>query len=279
MVENGCGIRRAETSATDEFVFTLTPSCEPRDVEPMSGEPNHMEEGIIHNPRDGLLTLVFYIDGEEGFTDSNGNGLYDPGEPFFGQDLAEPYVDENDNSQFDTNEPYIDLDENGEWSEANGRWDEDTLIWKKVHILFSGMPHESVDTTRFEPSGINIDAGGSQTLTLYLMDINHNPLAVNGDGTDIIEFTEGKGGADITSDYNVSLTKTMGVEFTSDGNIIIEKFNENRSYQVTLSDSDPEAAEETSVLTDISWTPAPEHEDYSPTTLLESLTAVSGMAN
>jgi hypothetical protein len=277
MVESSCGMARTAERDTDDLVYTLTPSCDPKDVEPMTGEPNHMEQGIIHNPRDGLLTIVFYMAGEEGYEDSNSNGTYDPGEPFFGKDLAEPYVDVNDNGEFDMSEPYIDVDGNGEWSDANGRWDEDTIIWTKVHVLFTGRPHESVDTTRFEPSGISIESGGSQTLTLYLMDINHNPLAVN-DDNDRIEFDK-EGGADITSARNVNLLKTMGMEFTADGNIIVDKFNESRDYQVTLADNDPGTPESVTLSTTVNWTPAPNFSGYNSTRQEEVLGDVSGTTN
>ncbi|MBW1871507.1 MAG: hypothetical protein JRJ19_05545, partial [Deltaproteobacteria bacterium] len=277
MVESSCGMARTADRDTDDFVYTLTPSCDPKYVEPLNYEPNHMEQGIIHNPRDGLLTIVFYMLGEEGYEDSNSNGIHDPSEPFFGKDLAEPYVDVDDNRTFDVGEPYIDVDGNGEWSDANGRWDEDTTIWTKVHILFTGRPHESVDTSRFEPSGISIASGGSQTLTLYLMDINHNPLAVN-DDNDRIEFDR-EGGADITSAKNINLEKTMGVEFTADGNIIVDSFNGSRDYQVTLADNDPGNPESVTLSTLVKWTPGPDYDGYNSIDQEEVLGDVSGTTN
>jgi hypothetical protein len=278
MVESGCPVNRVSDYNSDDFIFALSPSCDPKDVEPLPGEPSHMEQGIIHNPRDGLLSMVFYIDGEEGYDDSNGNGQYDPGEPFFGKDLAEPYVDANDNKQFDIGEPYLDVDGNGEWSDANGRWDAETKIWTTVRILFTGRPHESIDTTRFEPSGINIESGGSQTLTLYLMDIKHNPLAVNEGASDRISFTK-DGGANISSTTPVSLIKTMGIGFTVDGNIIVDTFNEDRDYQVTLEDADPGSADSITLHTQVDWTPAPDFSGYTSQRQNEVLGDVSGTAN
>ena len=43
------------------------------------------------NPRDGLVTLVTFVQGAEGFDDQNQSGTWDLGEPF--DDLPEPYVD------------------------------------------------------------------------------------------------------------------------------------------------------------------------------------------
>ncbi|HUU03023.1 MAG TPA: hypothetical protein VM425_16440 [Myxococcota bacterium] len=279
MVESACGMARVESASSNEAAFELTPSSEPMDVEPLSGEPNHMVSGIIHNPRDGLLSIVFYVDGEEGYTDSNSNGKYDSGEPFFGNDLAEPFVDANDNGEYDSGEGYIDVDGDGQWSDANGRWDGETVIWTMVHIMFTGKPDESIDTTHFEPSGINIDSGGSQQFTLYLMDINHNPIASN-TGSDHVEFNTDSGANVVTG--TITLTKSMGIEFTDDGKVDInslDKNHEDRYYQVTLDDSDPDAVESVTLHTLVEWTPAPPSGDYSPTMMNQALGDLTGTAN
>ena len=65
------------------------------------------------NPRDGLVTLVAYAAGAEGFDDQNQSGTWDLGEPF--DDLPEPYVDADDNGQWSPGEWYQDVNENGAW--------------------------------------------------------------------------------------------------------------------------------------------------------------------
>ncbi len=278
MVESGCGITPIQEDESTDFVFSLSPTCDPVDVEPMTGEPSHLEMNTIHNPRDGLLTMVFYTDGQEGFVDTNGNGEYDPGESFAGHDLTEPFVDINDNNEYDSGEPFEDVDDNQEWSPANGRWDENTKIWTSTKIMFTGRPHESVETTRFEPSGISIDNADSQKLTLYLMDINHNPLSTH-DETDIIElYVEG---AELTTD-SVALRKTMGVKFTTDGNIIASSFDEDRTYEVTLGDLNPEpdsTPEAVNLSTIVYWTPSPYFDNYDPTQQSEELGSVTGTSH
>jgi hypothetical protein len=246
----------------------------------MMGEPNHLEMNMIHNPRDGLLTIVFYTDGMEGFIDANGDGKYNAGESFAGYDLAEPFVDVNDNNEFDSDlgEQFIDLDENGEWSPANGTWDEETKIWTSTKIMFTGRPHESMETTRFEPSGINIENAGSQKLTLYLMDINHNPIAAH-EESDMIEFYAE--GAQLPTD-SVTLDKVMGVKFTPDGAIIASSFDEDRDYEVTLEDLDPDpesVPEEVTLNTTILWTPAPYFDNYDATQQTEELVNVTGTSH
>lgn len=278
MIEGGCGLTPIEEDETTDFIFSLTPSCDPIDVEPMTGEPSHLDMGLIHNPRDGLLTMVFYTDGMEGFVDANGDGQYNPGESFAGYDLGEPFVDTNDNNDYDTGEQFIDLDENGQWSPANGGWDEDTKIWTSTKIMFTGRPDEGARTTRFEPSGIDIQNGSSQKLTLYLMDINHNPIAAH-EESDIIEFSVE--GAQLTVDA-VSLKKVMGVKFTPDGAVIASSFDEDRTYEVTLEDQnpDPESTPEAVTLgTTVRWTPAPYFDNYDATQQSEELVNVTGQSD
>ncbi len=274
MVESNCPIVRYADETTP-FSFLIAPSCEPADVEPQSGEGSHMDGGIIHNPRDGILTVVFAVDGEEGFIDSNNNGSYDSGEPFAGFDVVEPFVDVNDSGSFDEGEPYLDVDGDGQWSDANGKWDSDAVIWKATHIMFSGRPHLSAKTTHFEPSGINIQAGGSQALILYLMDINMNPIPGGGDGW--VRFNV-EGGAEISGDSDKVLKDVLGASFTDDGKIIVQSLQQDRSYNITLDDGDPGAPEPVTLKTTIDWRPAPENEEYSPAEQSEILPEVTGTA-
>ena len=56
--------------------------------------------------------------GEESFTDLNGNGYWDPGEPFV--NLGEPYRDDNENGQYDLGEYFLDFNKNGKWDAGDG---------------------------------------------------------------------------------------------------------------------------------------------------------------
>jgi hypothetical protein len=275
---NVCSItRNASESSADQHVYTLHANCAPADVEPLPGEPNHMYQGTIHNPRDGLFTMVFCVRGEEGFTDSNGNGVYDQGEGFVGQDQPEPWVDVNDNGQFDSGEPFKDVNGDGLWSPADGRWSGDTWVWTAVRIMFTGPPHISADTTHFDPPGINIANGGTQTLVLYLMDENHNPLAAH-NNADIINFTPTD--VNILSGDNQRIQSVMGVEFGPAG-LVVESMSQGRDYQVTLEDKYPSDENPRAALlnTEVRWTPAPSYEDYRPEQQRMTLNDVSGTAN
>ena len=66
------------------------------------------------NPRDGWVTVVGFTRGEEAFDDSNGNGVYDTGEPFV-DNGGEPFVDANDNGIYDAAEAFTDANFNGSY--------------------------------------------------------------------------------------------------------------------------------------------------------------------
>jgi hypothetical protein len=113
---------------------TRTQDPDPADVTPLPGEPFSGS----HNPRDGLVTVIAATTGEEEFTDVNGNGTYDDGEPFV--DIGEPFVDENDNLFREPTEQFIDANSNDAYDGPNGEWDSDTLIWDQTWIVWSGNP-------------------------------------------------------------------------------------------------------------------------------------------
>ncbi len=91
--------------------------------------------GTVRNPRDGVVTVIAALQGEEGFDDINRNGVFDPGEPFI--DLPEPFVDMDDDNMHDDNEYFIDTNQNGKWDAENHQWDANTTIWAGTKIVFT----------------------------------------------------------------------------------------------------------------------------------------------
>ncbi len=114
----------------------------PADQAPLPGEKSRRVDfgcGMrTSNPRDGMVTVIGYVRGEEGFADRNRNRVRDFDEPFV--DLGEPFVDANDSGTWDSGEWYADL--NGDWvyTGPNGVWDEDTIIWTETRVLYTGTP-------------------------------------------------------------------------------------------------------------------------------------------
>jgi len=124
----------------------------PMDVDPVDTEPWALISDQCgqryHNPRDGLVTIIVLAKGEEGFVDLNGNGVWDPGEPFI--DQGEPFVDANDNGVYDPGEYFVDLNGNGVYDGPNGVWDADTTIWAETRVLYTGLASRA---TILAPSG------------------------------------------------------------------------------------------------------------------------------
>ncbi len=140
----------ADATVGDVTALFHTFGVLPMDVPPAEGVDNIADEPVLNpnfggnvNPRDGLVTIIAFVSGEEWFNDENGNGEYDPGEQFV--DLAEPFVDYDDNGVRDPYEPFIDLPDesgnyNGVWDQGNGRWDRNTTIWTETRIMYTGLP-------------------------------------------------------------------------------------------------------------------------------------------
>ena len=114
----------------------------PFDVEPFAWETSLQYDygcGLRKaNPRDGLVTVIALVAGEEGFVDQDLDGTYDQGEPFI--DLGEPFVDIDDDGIRDPGEWYEDVNEDGSYTGPNGKWDADTVLWTQARVLYTGHP-------------------------------------------------------------------------------------------------------------------------------------------
>jgi len=124
-------------------IFQLLGGYLPEDVPAVAGEPSAVYDdvcgaGRTHNPRDGVVSVIAVADGEEAFTDLDGDGVYDAGEPFV--DLAEPFADYDDDGTQDAGEWFQDVNGDGGWDGPNGVWDAATKIWTQTVVLYSGAP-------------------------------------------------------------------------------------------------------------------------------------------
>jgi hypothetical protein len=127
-------------------IFNTLGAGLPFDVDPIPTVEQSALHGLdgcgsrIHNPRDGVVTMLAIVDGEEAFFDSNGNGAYDATagseEPFV--DQGEPFVDQDDNGQWDPGEWFLDVDGDRAYTPANGEWDAATKIWTQTVVVYTG---------------------------------------------------------------------------------------------------------------------------------------------
>ena len=128
---------------------------------------------ITGEPRDeldGLCRYLYWTEGQEAYTDSNGNGMYDAGEPH--TDQGEPYIDANDNDLYDSGETYFDLDGNGSYTDVDGVWQGDSFVWTSMNIRWSA----NVADPMVSPETFSIAPGSSQSFTFTAADVNENPL-------------------------------------------------------------------------------------------------------
>jgi adhesin/invasin len=133
-------------------------------------------------PRDGWVTVLATVQGEETFIDANGNGLYDAGESF--TDIGEPFIDQNDNSVWDTGEFYVDSNGNGVYDGPNGIWDgpncpsggcqSNKMIWDTINLAFTGNTNYCAVTPTTFNLGTVAPATRSQTFQVMVGDLNLN---------------------------------------------------------------------------------------------------------
>ena len=163
-----------------------------------------LTEGGI--PSDGIVRVLATTRGEESFTDTNGNGTWDEGEPF--EDLAEPFIDTDGNGQYDPANPFerfIDVNGNEVWDTAQtpDQWDDDALIWAVIPVTFSAP-------TRIEliPSPFAIADGDAEVFQLIIGDAFDNPIV----GGSTVEITVDEPGqlVGISSSFSIPDTETFG---------------------------------------------------------------------
>lgn len=171
-------------TSSNSGAFSATTSSGRASAVLQSAAPNLPEalQGIPPGNKPGFNRILAYTQGSESFVDSNGNGVHDSGESF--TDLSEPYLDANDSGAFESGEFYIDTNGNGGFDGPNGSFNQDTIIWASMNVLFS-----SATDIQISPSSFNLSSGGAQNFVLSLRDQAGNPLV---SGTSVnIEATQG----------------------------------------------------------------------------------------
>jgi hypothetical protein len=174
------GANSAEGTAS--VPFSTSGNYPPLDVPPLSAlvgqypnnrstEPSRSDGLLVRNPRDGLVTLLAYVQGEEWFSDDNNNGNWDSGEQFI--DQGEPLLDTNDNGMFDPGEFYLDVNGNQQWDGPNGVRDSNTTVWAETRLLYTDGPFGP--TSEIVPNSPFVLAPG-ETISLsgFFADLNRN---------------------------------------------------------------------------------------------------------
>lgn len=176
------------------FMFSTAGNWPALDVDPLPAlpgqypiardpEPFQTSGALVRNPRDGLVTMMAYLRGEEWFSDDNTNGVRDNNEAFI--DQGEAFVDRDDNGVRNNGETFIDdAPANGSWDGPNGVWDADTTISTEIRMMYSDRPASGLPTTEVTPAafsgpcGAGLPKGATQDLSIIWGDMNFNPPQV-----------------------------------------------------------------------------------------------------
>ena len=212
-----------------------------------------------NNPRDGWVSILATVMGEESFEDANANGVFDPGEDF--DDIGEPFIDLNDNGVRDDGtgsdplEVYIDVNNNGQYDGPNDCWDgpdpaesysctgrEDSkMLFKTIKLMFTGSPvNFSVVPTSF-----SIADGGSQVFSVIVADTNLNrpspgtTISVSADGGKLSAYPPTPIPDGLTSryvDFDFTLSDSNAGDSNPPENVaaVIEVEWEGVKYQIVI---------------------------------------------
>ncbi|MCW4011403.1 MAG: Ig-like domain-containing protein, partial [Candidatus Bathyarchaeota archaeon] len=153
-----------------------------------------------NNPRDGLCTIVAVVDGEEEFTDSNANGVYDlSSNESFDDTYDDVHLDMDDDSEsiaygaevpgvpYDSSfeDLIVDRNQNGSFDGMNDAWDSNKRISQTIKLLYTGVPWLSIgDGAGSSVSSVAVADGSSTVLYFSLHDSMFNP-PISGTSLDI----------------------------------------------------------------------------------------------
>ncbi|WP_207060603.1 hypothetical protein [Motiliproteus sp. SC1-56] len=158
-------------------------------------EPSCVTEGgacnviwTSQNPRpaDGRVTVLATAIGEEDFTDLNGNGLYDDGEPV--SSLPEAFRDADESGVWESGEFFRDFDEDSQYTLADSFYNGSlctsaaktlghcaSLVEVRessIIVMSSAVPE--VGGITFSPASITVTDDGKANISATVQDVNGN---------------------------------------------------------------------------------------------------------
>ena len=208
---------------TEGGVSLAAPSCKT-----LNGACTISFQSAGLRPVDGRLTITATAVGEESFTDLNGNGLFDSGEPF--DDLPEAFVDGNEDGAHQASEEFFDFNKNGGYSaadmffngvlrQAGAPGDQNIDVRQNIVIVLStGSAIISTNLPQIDLGGCPNEAAVPpaaftkpiQTASITVRDLNGNTMPA---GTKI-EFSATNGKVlNTTTSFNVPDSIGFGTTF------------------------------------------------------------------
>lgn len=173
--------------------------------------------------RPGRSSLLAVAIGEESFTDINGNGAFDPGEPFV--DMGERFLDSNENGVYDAavDVPFYDFNNdhvrnppdgffNGVLCNDPARCNQNALSTgigaQNLIIMSASTPGGMVPTPGTALANFSL-ASGAKIYSFTVADLNNNPMP---SGTTIVATFTGPSGVTLgqPTSYTVPCTTEPG---------------------------------------------------------------------
>jgi len=203
----------------------------------------------------GRATVLATAIGEESFTDTNGNGYWDTGEPFV--NLGEPFRDDNENGVHDPAEYFLDFNKNGMWDAGDGTFkgitcsgtscSTTTLAINASHLIIMSTAGANVAMTAVGgqftagnpltiPHSVSGGATNSGTITYNVRDLNGNPMAA---GTTIAVAADQAIGAisASTNSWTIGCREALGGETLTAG--FTSGTNAGASGNITITVTSP----------------------------------------
>lgn len=163
-----------------------------------SANPRPSTSGSPPSALNGRARILATAIGEESFTDNNGNGYWDSGEPFV--NLGEPYRDDNENNAYEVGEYFLDFNQNGTRDPGDGTFkgitctgsgssatcSTTTLAIGAQNIIVMSTSAAVITPTPGSisiPASVSGGATSSAALNIDVVDTNGNPMAA---GTTIV---------------------------------------------------------------------------------------------
>jgi hypothetical protein len=163
-------------------------------------------------PANGRAVILATAVGDETFTDLNGNGLYDDGEPF--ADMGEPFRDDNESGNYDVGEFFVDVNNDGKWNGPNSTYDgslcgptahcnaNGTYVRETMVIVFAS----STANIAVSPPSINVDDVTAANFQLAVSD-QHGNLPPSGS---VITVATSNGKLLGPSSYTIGISDAKG---------------------------------------------------------------------
>jgi hypothetical protein len=174
----------------------------------------------------GRATILATAIGEESFTDTNGNGYWDTGEPFV--NLGEPYRDDNENNVYNSGEFFLDFNQNGKWDAGDGTFKGITCTGNPItcstSTLAIGASHLVIMSTSVANTDMIVSTpgfgGGPPPTTLTIAHSTTNP-AVTSTGAINFNVRDSNGNpmaagttVSVTSDSAIGTISGTGASWT-----------------------------------------------------------------